>query len=508
MTNSPAGAGGRARPRTTLVALVSLVALIAGAVSVLGFAPLSLFPVSFIGIGVLAWCVTAATRPRDAALAGFAFGLGLFTCGIGWIYIALHTFGAMPFWLAAPVTLVFAAYLALFPALAAWVSARFPATVRWLAFPAAWALSEWLRGWLFTGFPWLSIGYSQVSVASPFSGFAPVLGVFGVTFATALAASALTLLIEPARRIPAVAGVAALVAAGYGLGAIPWTSPLGAPLDVTLVQGNVAQDMKFREDTLIRTLVSYEEAVARATTPLVILPETALPLFLHELPAEYLARLRQHAIRRDGDVIFGVFENAPRGSDGVFNAVRSLGISPSQGYRKHHLVPFGEFIPLKGMLAPIINDWLHIPLSDQTRGEARQPPLAVAGQKIAVNICYEDVFGEEIVRPLPDATLLANVTNDAWYGESWAAEQHMQISQMRARESGRWMLRATNTGKTAVIDERGQVRASLPQFREEVLVASVQGMTGATPYVLAGNAPVILIAAVVLGALRWRKPGR
>jgi apolipoprotein N-acyltransferase len=503
MTNGPAGAHGRPRPGASPVS-VSLIALFAGAVAVLGFAPLSLFPLTLAGIAALAWCVTTAPRPRDAALAGFAFGLGLFTCGIGWIYVALHTFGAMPAWLAAPVTLVFAAYLALFPALAAGVSARFPASLRWIAFPAAWALSEWLRGWLFTGFPWLSIGYSQVSIASPFSGFAPVLGVFGVSFATALAGSALTLLIEPARRTIALVCLAVLTTAGYGLGAIPWTSPLGAPLDVTLVQGNIAQDMKFREDTLIRTLVTYEEAVAKATTPLVILPETALPLFLHELPAEYLERLRQHAVQRGGDVIFGVFENAPRGSDHVFNAVTTLGVSPSQGYRKHHLVPFGEFIPLKSMLAPIINDWLHIPLSDQTRGEARQAPLAVAGQRIAVDICYEDVFGEEIVRPLPDATLLANVTNDAWYGESWAAEQHLQISQMRARESGRWMLRATNTGKTAVIDERGRVRASLPQFREDVLVAPVQGMTGATPYVMAGNAPVMLIAATVLGALRWR----
>jgi apolipoprotein N-acyltransferase len=503
MTNGPAGADGRARPGVTRV-MRSLVALIAGAVSVLGFAPLSLFPLTLAGIGVLAWCVATSDRPREAALAGFAFGLGLFTCGIGWIYVALHTFGAMPAWLAAPVTLVFAAYLALFPALAAGVSATFPAPLRWIAFPAAWALSEWLRGWLFTGFPWLSIGYSQVAIASPFSGFAPVLGVFGVSFATALAGSALTLIIEPARRTIALVGLAVLTAAGYGLGAIPWTSPLGAPLDVTLVQGNIAQDMKFREDTLIRTLVTYEEAVAKATTPLVILPETALPLFLHELPAEYLDRLRQHAVQRGGDVIFGVFENAPRGSDRVFNAVTTLGVSPSQGYRKHHLVPFGEFIPLKSMLAPVINDWLHIPLSDQTRGEARQAPLAVAGQKIAVDICYEDVFGEEIVRPLPDATLLANVTNDAWYGESWAAEQHLQISQMRARESGRWMLRATNTGKTAVIDERGRVRGSLPQFREDVLVAPVQGMTGATPYVMAGNAPAMLIAVAVLGALRWR----
>jgi len=493
-----AGAARRARPA---------LAFLAGAASVLAYAPLGLFPLALIAIGALAWCVTTSARPRDAALAGFMFGVGLFVCGIGWIYVALHDFGAMPVWLAVPVTLVFAAYLALFPALAAWVAARFPVALRWLAFPAAWALSEWLRGWLFTGFPWLTLGYSQVSVLSPLGGFAPVLGVFGVSFFAALAGSALATAFDPIRRRVALAGLALICAVGYGLGSIAWTTPSGAPLAVTLVQGNIPQDMKFREDRLIRTLVTYEEAVARATTPLVILPETALPLFLHELPPEYLERLRQHAVQRGGDVIFGVFENAPHGSDRIFNAVTTLGVSPPQSYRKHHLVPFGEFIPLKAMLAPIINDWLHIPLSDQTRGDALQAPLAVAGQRIAVDICYEDVFGEEIVRPLPEATLLANVTNDAWYGKSWAAEQHMQISQMRAREGGRWMLRATNTGKTAVIDERGRVRASLPQFREDVLVATVQGRAGATPYVMAGNTSVVLLAGAVLTAL-WLRSRR
>ena len=478
-------------------------ALAAGVLSVPAYAPLSLFPLAVLGFAVLAWCVARAPDRREAALSGFAFGLGLFTAGIGWIYVALHVFGAMPAWLAVPVTLVFAAYLALFPALAAGVSARFAPGLRWLALPAAWTLTEWLRGWLFTGFPWLALGYSQVP-ASPFAGFAPVFGVYGVSFVTALAGAALASIALRQRMREAGALVAILVAAGFGLGAIAWTRPVGAPLDVTLVQGNIAQDMKFREDSLIRTLVFYRNAVARSTTPLTILPETALPLFLHELPPDYLDRLGESAKARGADVIVGVFENEPVGTDRVFNAVTTLGASPQQHYRKHHLVPFGEFIPLKTLLAPVINDWLHIPLSDQTRGDAIQTPLAVAGQHVAVDICYEDVFGEEIIRQLPAATLLANVTNDAWYGESWAAEQHMQISQMRALEAGRWMLRATNTGKTAVIDETGRVRASLPQFREDTLVATVQGREGATPFVRGGNVPALLLAGALLAGVAWR----
>lgn len=480
------------------------VAFGAGALSVPAYAPLSLFPLAILAFAVLAWCVSRAADRRDAVLAGFAFGLGLFTCGIGWIFVALHRFGAMPAWLAAPVTLLFAAYLALFPAFATGSTARFAPGVRWIALPAAWTLAEWLRGWLFTGFPWLALGYSQVP-ASPFAGFAPVLGVYGVTFVTALAASGLAAVVLRHRPRHAGAVVAILVAAGLGLGAVAWTRPLGAPLDVTLVQGNIAQDMKFREDTLVRTLVFYENAVARATTLLVILPETALPLFLHELPADYLDRLASSAKARGADVVVGVFENEPRGTDRVFNAVTTLGTAPQQHYRKSHLVPFGEFIPLKALLAPVINDWLHIPLSDQTRGDARQTPLAVAGQRVAVDICYEDVFGEEIARQLPEATLLANVTNDAWYGESWAAEQHMQISQMRALETGRWMLRATNTGVTAVIDETGRVRASLPQFRADTLVATVQGREGATPFVRGGNVLVVLLAAGLLAGVAWRE---
>jgi apolipoprotein N-acyltransferase len=480
-------------------------ALALGALTVPAYAPLGWYPLALVSLAALAWLVCGALDVRRAAALGYAYGLGLFTAGIGWIYIALHQFGGMPGWLAAPVTLVFAGYLALYPAAACAIARALPASRRWWGLAAAWALTEWLRGWVFTGFPWLAVGYSQVP-ASPLAGLAPVLGVFGVSGATVLAAAALAQVLAWQQWRAGLATLALLAAAGLGLGRVAWTEVRTPALPVTLVQGNVAQDMKFREETLVRTLSRYAEAVENAGTRLVILPETALPLFLHEIPAEYLARLTAAAKARGGDAIVGVFDNAPPGSDRYYNAVMSLGSAPVQHYRKDHLVPFGEFIPFKRLLAPVINDWLHIPLSDQTRGGTDQKPLEVAGERVAMNICYEDVFGEEIIRQLPGATVLANVSNDAWYGRSWAAEQHLQISQTRALETGRWMLRATNTGVTAVIDPHGVVRAQLPQFREEVLVAEVEGRTGATPYVRTGNWAVagLSIAALAVAA----RPGR
>lgn len=478
-------------------------AFIAGALCVPGFAPLGWFPLPILALAVLSWLIADLRSARTAAWTGFAFGLGLFLFGVSWVYIALHRFGGMPFWLAGPATLLFAAFLSLYPAAVCAVMAPLRQRWRLIAFPAAWALTEWARGWIFTGFPWLSVGYSQVPV-SPLSGWAPILGVFGVSFFAVLTATGAAFALRKDLRKAGLLAFAGPLASGALLTAVAFTEPSGPPVSVALVQGNVAQDLKFREDTLLRSLVAYREAVANARARLIILPETALPLLLHEVSPEYLEGIRALAAQKEADVVAGVFENDPVGSDRYFNSVVSFGTSETQRYRKHHLVPFGEFIPLKAMLAPVINEWLHIPLSDQTRGPAQQRPLAIGGQQVAMNICYEDVFGEEIVRQLPDATLLVNVSNDAWYGESWAAEQHRQISQMRAREAGRWMLRATNTGVTAAIDETGTIRGELAQFTEGTLAVKAQGRQGATPYVRWRNTPVVALAGILLLVAVWR----
>jgi apolipoprotein N-acyltransferase len=354
-------------------------------------------------------------------------------------------------------------------------------------------LAEWLRLWVFTGFPWLATGYSQLD--GPLSGFAPVFGVYGVSFVSALVAGLIALAITERGIALVIAPVAAvlLVATGYGLGRVDWTDAAGEPLAVSLLQGNVPQEMKFVEGRYEKTLESYADLAQRQPARLIVMPETAIPRFLDTVSPAYLARLDAIAKKNQGDMLVGVPARDPAGR--YFNGVISLGSAPAQSYAKSHLVPFGEFIPPGfGWIIAI----LKIPLSDFHPGGADQKPISVAGQRVAVNICYEDAFGEEIIRQLPEATLLANVSNVAWFGDSLAPEQHLDMSRMRAIETGRPMLRATNTGVTAIIDARGNVTARLPVFTEGALGGSVTGRRGATPYIRAGNYPVVVLCLAIL----------
>jgi apolipoprotein N-acyltransferase len=465
-----------------------------------------MFPLPVVTLAGLFYLWSQAGSPRTAAWAGYAFGLGLFLFGVSWIYISLHDYGAMPAPLAAIATFLYCAILALFPAAAGYACARpsvSPAIRCGLLAPAAWTLAEWMRGWLLYGFPWLATGYSQVP-ASPLAGYAPVLGIYGVTLATAATAGLIVVL---GLRAADKAGHSSFFCASpYGDLAgwirlqIAWTTPVGAPFNASLLQGNVAQDHKWREERVRPTLETYRLLTESAPGKLIILPETALPLFLEQVPEDYLAALAASARGRGGDVLVGVPERAPSGE--YFNSVVSLGSSPSQTYRKSHLVPFGEFIPLRPALAWIVGV-LAIPLQDFSRGAEAQRPLAVAGQRVAVNICYEDAFGEEIIRQLPEATVLANVSNVAWFGRSIAPRQHLQIAQARALETGRAMLRATNTGVTAVIGPRGEVLAAAPEFEIATVTYPVQGYGGATPYVRWGNYAVLALCLALIAVAGW-----
>jgi apolipoprotein N-acyltransferase len=493
--------------------LLLLAAALAGGASVAAFGDWNLFPLPVLALGVLFFAWTRAAAPAAAAALGFAFGAGLFLVGVSWVYVSLHDFGMMPAPLAAIATLLFCLYLALFPAAVGYLQARWPVPLParlMLVIPALWMLAEWARSWLFTGFPWLVFGYSQVD--GPLAGFAPLLGVLGVSFLAAAAAGALAILASAvsARTRALSAGVlVALVAAGWALRGIEWTAPVGDPLAVSLVQGNIPQELKFVEGRFESTLETYGRLVEHSKGRLVVLPETALPRFLHEVPPEYVERLKRTLAARGGDVLVGVPILDP--DRRYYNAVVSLGSAPLQAYAKSHLVPFGEFVPPGfGWIVAV----LRIPLSDFARGPETQRPLAVAGQRAALNVCYEDAFGPEIIRQLPEATLLVNVSNVAWFGDSAAPAQHLRIARMRSLEAGRYMLRATNTGVTAVVDPRGTVAARLPSFTEGVLEARVQGREGATPYVRAGNLPVLAVtalsavAALVVVRRRREKPNR
>jgi apolipoprotein N-acyltransferase len=461
----------------------SILAFALGVISVFGYAPWGWFVLPVLALAVLFWMLRDAMTAREAMRLGFAFGLGLFSFGVSWVHVSLNQFGGLPLPLAWLAVVLFAVFLALFPALALGLAVRlFRPAARSLALPAFWVLLEGVRGTVLTGFPWLALGYSQVP-DSPLAGYAPVLGVYGVSLLAALSASLV-------QRWRGVLWLVLIGVAGAGLKTVHWTQPVGEPLRVSLLQGNVAQDMKFHPEHRRQTLRNYLLMAREAEGELKILPETALPLLLSEVPPSYLRALGQ-----TGTVLVGV----PEAADGAYyNSL--IWLDPAQQgnwlrYRKRHLVPFGEFTPPGfGWLASA----LHIPFSDFGRGAAVQPPFVVAGQRVAANICYEDVFGEELIAAAREATLMVNVSNDAWFGPSAAPWQHLQIAQMRALETGRWQMRANNTGITAVLDAQGAVVKQLPPFQLGVLETVAEGRNGLTPYLRWGNVPVWLLAGLLL----------
>jgi apolipoprotein N-acyltransferase len=469
-----------------------LAALI-GAAGVLCFAPFGLFWLApFVWLGLFAQ-LRRADSPKEGLLTGLSFGLGFFLCGVSWVYVSLSVFGGMPWWLAGPAAFLFCAVMALFPMLAGGVFKRWQPATHWqqaLLFAALIATVDWLRSWIFTGFPWLAVGYSQAP-PSPLAGYAPLLGVHGLSLLIALSGALFI------RWRLGLGFIILLAIGGFELRQIAWTRPVGEPIRVALIQGNIPQEMKFRPEAFIRTLNLYRELIEANPAQLTLLPETALPAFIDQLPETYLDALKALAQRQNGDLILGTLTGDGRA---YFNSAVSLGSSPLQTYSKSHLVPYGEFIP-PGF------DWFmayaNIPMSSFSRGPEIQPPLAVAGQKVAANICYEDVFGEEIIRALPAAGILANLSNTAWFGRSLAQPQHLQIAQMRAAETGRPMMRATNTGMTAIVRPDGTVQAALEPFTTDVLTGEVRGHSGMTPYARFGNQAFLLLAALCLVASRW-----
>ncbi len=483
-----------------------LLPVILGAVCVLGFSPFYLYPISILSLIGLMHCWQQCETAKQAALTGFMFGLGLFGTGIYWIFISLHTYGGMPGIMAGLSTFLLAAFLSLFPAITGALSKHISARQKHaflLAVPIFWALSDWVRSWIFTGFPWLTIGYSQLP-QSPLAGYVPVVGIYGVSIITVLVASLAYALLNKNtmtyRRV-SLAALLGIIIGGALLKTVEWSAPSGKPLSVSLLQGNIDQTIKWAPEIAEHTLNQYLKMVEQSKAKLIILPETAMPVLSSNIPEEMLSRLKQHGINNQGDILVGMVE---RENGEYFNSVLSYGTSQTAVYRKSHLVPFGEFIPFKMVFGWIYRDWLNMPLSDLSRGSIAQQPMPVAGEKVAVNICYEDVFGEEIIRQLPQATLLVNVSNDAWYGDSYAADQHMQFSQARALETGRMMLRATNTGATAIIDRKGHVISHAPHFEQTSLDGVVQGYTGTTPYVRWGNWPFVIFSFIALLVL-WRR---
>ena len=488
-------------------------ALAAGAATVFGFAPFGLFALPIVTVAALILLWQDAPSSRAAAAIGFAFGAGLFGAGASWVFVALNTFGGMPPVIAGFGTAGFCAFLALYPAAVGWLAVQGTAPRSWaraLTAAAAWPLSEWARSLIFTGFPWLSLGYASLpeGSATPLAGYAPIGGVFLVTLATALVAAALALAIDAfasearARSAILVGAMMLIAAGGAAVGRIEWTSPAGAPIAVSLVQGNVAQEVKFDADFRGATFDLYAGLIGASHGRLVVLPESAFPMFADEIPESVLQHVADIVTARDGDALIGMFTAdpplTPGGEARYYNSVLSVGVAPPQLYRKRHLVPFGETIPLEPIVGWFIRKILAIPIASQASGEPDPPVHKVAGQRVALNICYEDAFGADIRRQASAATLLVNVTNDAWYGRSLAAEQHNQMAAMRALETGRPLLRATNTGITSAIGHDGREIARMPWFTRGILEVEIAGRQGVTPYVRLGDGVAIIAALIIL----------
>lgn len=486
-----------------------LLALLAGALLPLAFAPFGIFPLA-VFIPALLFALWLNVSPRRAMWRGLLFGLGMFGTGVTWIYVSIYEFGGVSLPLSVFLMTLFVIVLAWFPALFGYFVTRFypaptPAALRiklLLIFPAGWTFFEWVRSWFLTGFPWLNLGYSQID--TPLAGLAPVLGVYGASWATAFSAGLLLAAILDKggmrHRLRHIAVLLALWITAGLLGMQQWTQPTGTPLKVSLIQGNIPQDIKWTPDVRDPTLELYLRMTREHwDSNLIIWPETAMPVFYHEAE-DFLGALAEEAREHHADMLIGVPVMDMR-TQRYYNSMTSLG-SHQAFYHKHHLVPFTEYLPMKSALAGVV-DFLQVPMSDFSKGGLDQQPLSVAGQKAAISICYEAVFGEEVIRQLPDATLLVNVSNDAWFGHSIGPLQHLQITRMRALETGRPLLRATNTGITAIIGPNGKQLAVAPQFKTYALTATIRPMSGATPYVQVGNMPVVgmLVLALMMGLL-------
>ncbi len=457
--------------------------LSAGLLFTLAFAPFDYPYLAPIALSLLfaAWQNTSA---KQAALRGYCFGLGCFGLGISWVYISIHDFGGANSLAASLMTLLCAGFWGSFSAIAGYLCVKLqsPKAVNssYLVMPVIWVGVEYLRGELvLNGFPWFQAAYSQLN--TPLAGYIPILGAHGTSLIVALTASGCLALLSKLQYKAIIAGLLISVwALGGYLTTIEWTHENGAPIQVSLLQGNITQDQKWRPENKLKTLQWYQAMTeAHWDSALIVWPETAVPAYLADVQDNFIKPLNQAAIQHHSTVVVSLpIKNAD--TKERFNAVMTLGDTTGI-YKKRHLLPFGEYLPLQP-LSGFILDSLDIMLGQFTAGAKDQALLIGAGYPFSTSICYEDAFGALGLVNIEAAAFLINVTNDGWFGDSIEPAQHLQMARMRALETGRYLLRATNTGITAIINPKGLLLSQLPQFEATVLTGTIRPMTGLTPY--------------------------
>ncbi|MDO5054956.1 MAG: apolipoprotein N-acyltransferase [Pasteurella oralis] len=489
---------------------VYLIAIISGAMGVFAFSPFDYWGFAYIALLGLIFVVKTAEK-RTALWGAFWWGVAFFTFGVNWLHVSIHHFGGTPLVVSYLLVVILSAYLALYPVLFAYLVRRFQVNSVAI-YPVIWTFTEFLRGWIFTGFPWLQFGYSQID--SPFAHLAPLFGVTGVTFfvmwVSAIIFSIITALLHRPRKLNVALINVVLLVVVSSLSA--YTSQINyvkqvkeKGLKVTLAQGNVEQNLKWDPDYLYKTLDIYHKLIARhlGKTDVIILPESALPVLENRIQP-FFKGLQELAYQSGTEVIVGtVYQDEIQ--DKLFNSIVTLGnktqsysLDTANRYNKHHLVPFGEYVPLEMILRPLGNVF-NLPMSAFQAGDEVQSPLQVKNQHFTAAICYEIILGEQLRQNMQKETdFILTVSNDAWFGDSIGPWQHLQMARMRALELGKPVIRATNTGISVFIDEQGKIVAQAPQFVETTLTYHVSPTEGKTPYSVLGNLPIYALSLLLL----------
>lgn len=487
-----------------------LIALMGGSVFALALAPYKIWAIALLSPLLLYALLLPKIRSKHAFFVGWSYGFGLWFVGAFWLYHSIHEYGAVPSWLALIMIGLMALVMGLFHAVMAWIFVRFLGKQP-LAFAAVWVVQEWLKTWLFTGFPWLFVGYAfteQYWISS----IAPVLGVFGVSFLAVLLGASVIDALRGKVGFLIIATLTLMISAMLWLVEPKWTTSTNKTLSVSLVQGNIPQDLKWLSEYRNQTLEIYAQlSQAEWGRDVVIWPEAAIPMLSYEaLP--FISEVANLASSHKSAWVTGIpfvdLENHHPNETypPLYNAVLAVGHNTTQGlYKKQNLVPFGEYIPMKGLF-DILPDLANSQdMYSHTKGEKNQQLLMVQGRAMASAICYEVAYPSTTRHNAKNSEFLLTISNDAWFGTSAGPHQHLQMVQMRSLETGRWFVRATNTGITALIDDKGRIVGRAPQFERTVLRGDVMMMSGETPYMRFGDSVILMLCVCLVGLSAWAR---
>ena len=524
-----------------------LILIFAGAISIFAFAPFSNIFCIVLSVLVLLFILekSSATYPKRSSsphskklfLLGYIFGLAYFNTQLYWAFYSLYVVIGTGFIVAILGQIFFTAYLALFMGFTALcyckLKSKYCVFNLLVLFPSIWVLFEWLRSWLFSGFPWNEISYTQVN-SNLLKGWFPLLGSYAVSWLTLSLCGALFIILQQIYNMSSfkskatkksksslnlnvklttknrlfslsIIYILVIFVIGNYIVTLKFTTPYGKPTSVALLQGNIEHESKWSSGELENNLAVYADMVAKTKADIVMIPETAISQFERYLPANYLLDLVNYAKANNAELVVGMPKIIDK-YDNYVNAAIVLTNDKQPFYAKTHLVPYGEYIPFKSVIGSVYH-LFNLPMVGFSAGAANQAPLVIAGQKLAFNICYENGFNTELIDAAKQSTIMANISDMVWYGDSIAEDQHLQISQARALENQRYFIQNTNTGLSAIINPFGEIQSRLPTFRRDVLYDVVQGRVGVTPFQRYGNYPVVIwcvLMLVIAGVLRLR----